>query len=218
MVPFHVVGMVSEWPTAPKDSFLVANAAYVARASGSDAVGTFLVKTATPAATAAALRARVPPGAQVHDVVADRVAVTSASGLASADLSGLSRLELGFGVGLALACSALALALGITGRHRAVVLLAALGASARQRRRFLTGEARPLLVGGILGGAAIGTVIAYLLVKVLTGIFDPPPTGLTVPVGYLAALTAGVVAATAAVLAVGAHLAGRAGPSQLRDL
>jgi putative ABC transport system permease protein len=55
-------------------------------------------------------------------------------------------------------------------------------------------------------------------VKVLTGIFDPPPTGLTVPVGYLAALTAGVVAATAAVLAVGPHLAGRAGPSQLRDL
>ncbi len=98
------------------------------------------------------------------------------------------------------------------------MLLDALGASARQRRRFLTGEARPLLVGGILGGAAIGTVIAYLLVKVLTGIFDPPPTGLTVPVGYLAALTAGVVAATAAVLAVGAHLAGRAGPSQLRDL
>ena len=38
-------GIVNEFPTAPKDSFLVANAAYVAQQTGSDAVGTFLVDT-----------------------------------------------------------------------------------------------------------------------------------------------------------------------------
>ena len=217
-VPFRVAGVVKEFPTAPKDSFIIANAGYIATMTGSDAVGTFLVKSSTPSATAAALRSQVPPGAQVHDIVADRSAVTSASGLASADLSGLSRLELGFGLVLALACSALALALGITERRRALVLLAALGATARQRGRFLTAEARALLAGGLLGGAAIGAVIAYLLVKVLTGIFDPAPTGLTVPVAYLASVIASILVASAAVLLVLGRLVGRAGSSQLRDL
>jgi len=217
-VVFHVAGAVKEFPTAPKDSFIIANADYITQATGSDAVGAFLIKSATPGGTAAALREQLPPGAQVHDIVADRSAVTSASGLASADLSGLSRLELGYGLILALACSGLALALGISERRRALVLLAALGATARQRGRFLTSEARALLAGGILGGAAIGTTIAYLLVKVLTGIFDPAPTGLTVPAFYLTALILSVLTASTAVLIVFGRLASRAGPSQLRDL
>jgi putative ABC transport system permease protein len=217
-VGFHVLGVVAEFPTAPKDSFIIANAGYIAHATGSDMVGTFLIKSATPTATATAVRQQVAPGAQVHDIVADRAAVSSVSGLASADLSGLSRLELGFGLILALACSGLALALGILDRRRALVLLAALGATARQRGRFLTAEARALLAGGLLGGAAIGVVIAYLLVKVLTGIFDPAPTGLSVPVGYLTALLVSVLTATGAVLVVLGRLASRAGPSQLRDL
>jgi len=217
-VNFHVIGAVKEFPTAPKDSFMIANASYLTTTTGSDAVGAFLIKSSTPAATAAALRRQLPAGAQVHDIIADRAAVTSASGLASADLTGLSRLELGYGLLLALACSALALALGITERRRALVLLAALGATGRQRGRFLTAEARAMLTGGIIGGAAIGAVIAYLLVKVLTGIFDPAPTGLTIPRTYLAVLVVSVLGASAAVLIVFGRLAGRAGPAQLRDL
>ncbi len=217
-VPFHVVGVVKEFPTAPKDSFIIANAAYLTAATGSDAVGTFLIRTSTPTATAAALRNHLAPGAQIHDIVSDRTVVPSASGLASADLSGLARLELGFGLILALACSGLALALGITERRRALVLLAALGATTAQRGRFLTAEARALLAGGVTGGAVIGATIAYLLVKVLTGIFDPAPTGLTIPTAYLAALLASVIATTTAVLVIFGRLASRAGPSQLRDL
>jgi putative ABC transport system permease protein len=215
---FRVMGAVKEFPTAPKDSFIITNANYISKVTGSDAVGTFLIRSSTPAVTAAALRRQLPAGAQVHDIVADRNNVPSASGLASADLSGLSRLELGFGLLLALACSGLALALGITERRRALVLLAALGATARQRGRFLTAEARALIVGGLLGGAALGTVIAYLLIKVLNGIFDPPPTGLTIPTGYLAGLVLSLVAVSAAVLVVVGRVAARAGPSQLRDL
>ena len=45
-VPFRYVGVVSEFPTAPRDSFFVANAAYVAERTGDDAVGVFLVDTA----------------------------------------------------------------------------------------------------------------------------------------------------------------------------
>lgn len=44
-VPFTFAGVVNEFPTAPKDSFFVANADYVARATGSGAVGALLVDT-----------------------------------------------------------------------------------------------------------------------------------------------------------------------------
>lgn len=187
-VDFHVVGQVNEWPTAPKDSFIVANAAYITSQTGSNAVGTFLISSNTPHATATALRSQLSAtsGAHVQDISTAGSGVTSTGGLAGTDLSGLSRLELGFAVLLALACSGLALLGGIVERRRGLVLLAALGATARQRGRFLATEARALVVAGVLGGAAIGIIIAYLLVKVLTGIFDPPPASATVPWGYLA--------------------------------
>lgn len=220
-VPFHVVGQVTEWPTAPKDSFIVANAGYITQQTGSDAVGTFLVSTKTPAKTASALRLLKSPattGAQVQDISSAGARVTSASGLAGTDLSGLSRLELGFGVVLALACSGLALLGGIVERRRALVLLAALGATPRQRGRFLGSEARAMVIPGVLGGVVIGGTIAYLLVKVLTGIFDPAPAAATVPWGYLSLLTGLVVAVTVVVVAGMGRLVARAGPSELRDL
>ena len=220
-VDFHVIGQVTEWPTAPKDSFIVANADYITQQTGSDAVGTFLVSTPTPAATAAALRSRLAgtsSGARVQDISTARSQVTSASGLAATDLSGLSRLELGFGVLLALACSGLALLGGIVERRRALVLLAALGATARQRGRFLAAEARAIVVAGLVGGAVIGATIAYLLVKVLTGIFDPPPASATVPWAYLALLVALVTGVTALVVSGVGRLVARAGPHELRDL
>ena len=44
-VPFHYAGIVKEFPTAPRDSFFVANASYVAARTGSPSVGEFLVNT-----------------------------------------------------------------------------------------------------------------------------------------------------------------------------
>ena len=125
---------------------------------------------------------------------------------------------LGFGVLLALACSGMALLGGIVERRRALVLLAALGATARQRGRFLATEARVLVVSGLLGGAFIGATIAYLLVKVLTGIFDPPPASATIPWTYLTVVLVLVGAVTVAVVAGVGRLVARAGPSELRDL
>lgn len=218
-VPFHVIGQVTEWPTAPKDSFIVANAGYLAKATGSNAVGTFLVSSHSPSTTAAAVRKVVlNTGARVQDISSAGSKVTSASGLAATDLSGLSRLELGFGVLLALACSGLALVGGIVERRRALVLLGAFGASARQRGRFLSAEARAMVVSGIVGGVVIGGIIAYLLVKVLTGIFDPAPSAATIPWAYLGSLLAVVVGASALVVAIVGRLVARAGPAQLRDL
>ncbi|MCW2616565.1 MAG: hypothetical protein JWN08_3559, partial [Frankiales bacterium] len=218
-VDFHVVGLVTEFPTAPKDSFVVANGSYLAAKTGSDAVSTYLISSGDPAGTATALRGQLAgTGAQVQDVVSARSTVTTVSGLAAADLAGLSRLELAFGLALALACSGLALLLGAAQRRRALVLLGALGASPRQRGRFLAGEARALLLGGLAGGTVIAATISYLLVKVLTGIFDPPPTGATLPVGYLLALLASVSAATELVVLALRRQGSRGGISQLREL
>jgi putative ABC transport system permease protein len=218
-VDFHVLGRIDEFPTAPKDSFLVANSTYVAAQTGSDAVSTFLISSSDPPRTAAALTQGLDgSGAAVADVVSARTTVSTASGLAATDLGGLSRLELGFGVLLALACSGLALLLGVAQRRRALVLLAALGASGRQRGRFLTAEAQGLLVGGLLGGAAVAAVVSYLLVKVLTGIFDPPPTSAAVPSSYLIVLAGAVLLSSGAVVLGVGRLAGRAGPEALRAL
>ncbi|MCW2749549.1 MAG: hypothetical protein JWR83_659 [Aeromicrobium sp.] len=218
-VPFHVIGQVTEWPTAPKDSFIVANAGYLTKATGSNAVGTFLISSDKPGSTAVNLRQTLGnTGAQVQDISSAGGSVTSATGLAATDLSGLSRLELGFGVILALACSGLALVGGIVERRRALVLLGAFGASARQRSRFLGAEARAIVASGIAGGIVIGGTIAYLLVKVLTGIFDPAPSAATIPWGYLTGLLAAVVGVSIVVVAAVGRLVARAGPTQLRDL
>ncbi|MGI8535067.1 MAG: hypothetical protein ACR2K2_00950 [Mycobacteriales bacterium] len=213
-VDFHVIGEITEFPTAPKDSFIVANSSYLSDTTGSNAVGTFLVSSSDPVRTSAALRSRLAgSGATVSDVVSARQSVTTASGLAAADLSGLSRLELGFGVLLALACSGLALLLGIRQRRRALVLLASLGATARQRGRFLTSEARALLLGGLLGGAVITATISYQLIKVLTGIFDPPPSRAALPGVYLVGLAASVIVVSVVVVAAVGSPAGPVRPS-----
>lgn len=92
------------------------------------------------------------------------------------------------------------------------------GATSRQRRRFLAADARALLAAGLTGGAVIAAVIAYLLIKVLTGIFDPPPEEPTLPWGYLAGLGVATIAATVGVVTIYGRIAGRAGPAELRDL
>jgi len=57
-----------------------------------------------------------------------------------------------------------------------------------------------VLGGGIAFGAALGFPVAAMLVKLLGGVFDPPPDALTVPWPYVATLMA--IAAVAVVAAV----------------
>lgn len=219
-VPFHVAGVVTEFATAPRDSFIIANRRYLARTTGIDRVETLLIRTSSPKRVAAAIAARgaVPPTALVNDITSPRVAVPSASGLAAGSLAGLAALTLAFGLLLATASAGLVLVVGAFQRRRPLVALAVLGASARQRARFLETEARAVIVAGLLGGVITGGIIAEQLVKVLTGIFDPPPERIAVPWVFTLCLLAGV-AVTGAVAAAGsARWAGRPDASRLRDL
>jgi putative ABC transport system permease protein len=204
-VPFRYVGVVTEFPTAPKDSFFVANAGYVAQRTGSDSVGAFLVDTGggDSGAVAARIRALLGTSATVTDIATARGNV--ASSLTAVNLAGLTRIELGFGLCLAAAAGALVLALGLTERRRGFAIASALGASRRQLGSFVWSESTVLIVGGLGGSAVLGWALSRMLVSVLTGVFDPPPAALSVPWVYL------VVIAVTTVAAIGAVSAGTVG-------
>ncbi|MBJ7597702.1 MAG: ABC transporter permease [Candidatus Nephthysia bennettiae] len=189
-VSFRFAGVVKEFPTAPKDSFLVAKADYVARATGSDAVGSFLIDTGggSPSAVAARVRTLVGGTATVVDISSTRRVVGSS--LTAVDLGGLTRLELGFAAVLAAAGGGMVLALALAQRWHSFAVLIALGARGRQLAAFVASEATLVVLGGMAAGALLGVALAEVLVTVLAGIFDPPPASLTAPWGYLAGVAA----------------------------
>jgi putative ABC transport system permease protein len=124
-VPFHYIGVAKEFPTAPRDSFFVANQSYVARATGSDAVGAFLVQTdgTNAGAVAQRLRSQLGTSAQVTDIVNQRKVI--GSNLTAVELSGLTKVELGFALALAIAASGLTLGLGFQERRRTFAIASA---------------------------------------------------------------------------------------------
>jgi putative ABC transport system permease protein len=119
------------------------------------------------------------------------------SSLTAIDLAGLTRLELIFALVMLAASGGLVLGLGLADRERSLAILVALGAKPRQLGAFVWSEAGLVVGGGMLLGLLAGVLIANVLVKLLTGVFDPPPEALSLPWGYLAAL---VITATSAAL------------------
>jgi putative ABC transport system permease protein len=201
VVPFRYAGVVREFPTAPKDSFFIANASYIARVTGSPAYQDLLVRVnGSPPAVAREVRRTLGPasGAVVQDI--NTQLKITLSGLTALDLSGLTRLELAFAFLLAGAASALMLALGLVERRRTFAIAAALGARSRQLASFVWTEAIFVTAGGVVLGVVSGWILAFVIVKILTGVFDPPPEHLFVPWAYLVALgavTCGAIVATA---------------------
>ncbi len=195
-VPFTFAGVVREFPTAPRDSFIVANAAYVAKMTGVDTAEIVLLRTTGDRSAVKAAAADIVkdlPGVQVTEL--GEVAHTIGSSLTAVDLAGLTRLELSFAVLLALGATALVLALGLADRQRSFAILAALGANPRQLSVFIVAEAVLVVGGGAAFGALTGWAVAQVLVTVLQGVFDPPPEALVVPWIYLAIVVGAVVVA-----------------------
>jgi putative ABC transport system permease protein len=217
-IPFHYVGVAKEFPTAPKDSFFVANEGYVSKATGSDAVGAFLVQTdgTNPAAVAQRLRSRLGTSAQVTDIVNQRTVI--GSNLTAVELSGLTKVELGFALVLAIAASGLALGLGFQERRRTFAIASALGAKGRQLGGFVWGESLFVTIGGLFLGTLIAVGISDMLIKVLTGVFDPPPDYLSVPWAYLGGVILLTVGAVGVAGAATLRALRRPAIEELRDL
>lgn len=217
-VPFRYTGVVNEFPTAPKDSFFVANADYVAKATGSDAIGAYLLDTggSHQAQVTAAARTALGTSATVTDITTTRAHVGSS--LTSVNLRGLTRLELLFAILLAAGAGGIMLAVGLAERQRSTALLTVLGATPSERRRLLLSEAAVIAVGGLIGGALTGWALSTVLVKVLTGVFDPPPSTMAVPWSYLGITTVAVIAALATAAWMGSRSATTPAVEQIRDL
>ncbi len=197
VVRFRFVGIVREFPTAPSDSFLIANAEYVAKATGDAASEVVLMRvTGDPilAHEHAAAVAKDLPGTKVRDITEARKLIGSS--LTAVDLAGLTRLELIYAVALVASAAGLILALGVLDRRRSFAIMAAVGAKPWQIRAFIRAEAILIFVGGSFLGGIIGSVVAWMLVKLLTGVFDPPPDHMTVPWIYLGIVIAAAAAST----------------------
>ena len=217
-VTFHYEGVAKEFPTAPKDSFFVANQSYVAARTGSNAVGSFLVQTdgTNPAVVAKRIIAVVGSSAAVTDIVNQRQVV--GSNLTAVELSGLTRIELAFALVLAAAATGLALGLGFQERRRTFAIASALGARPRQLGGFVWGESIFVTGGGLILGAAMAAALSSTLVDVLTGVFDPPPDVLSIPWGYLIAVAGAVIVTVVLAGALTLRALRRPAIEELRDL
>lgn len=201
-VPFTFIGVVREFPTAPTDSFLVANAAYVAQATGLDQAETLLVRSnGSPVQTADAIRSAL--GQQTPLKVTDvtEAAHRIGSSLVAVDLKSLTGLELAFALPIIAGAVGLVFALGLEERRRNFAILLAIGARTRHLGAFLWSEALIVYVVGMTAGMAMGGGLAWVLVKMMTYVFDPPPETLAVPWPYLGTLAVtGLVAVCVSVL------------------
>jgi putative ABC transport system permease protein len=125
---------------------------------------------------------------------------------------------LGFALALAAAATGLLLALTLGERRRSLAITRALGARPRQVASFVRTEVAVVIVVGAAAAAVLGWVLATMLVKVLTGVFDPPPAHLALPVTYVAALAAVGVGAALAASEATVRAAGRPAIETIRDL
>jgi len=205
VVPFRFVGVAREFPTAPRDSFLVANADYVAEKTGDRAAEIVLMRASGDPEPVAAAARRVfadVPGIRVTSVGETQRLISSS--LTAIDLRGLTTLELTFAVAAVIAATGLLFGLDVAERRRGFAVLALLGATRNEIAAFLWSEAWVVVGTGLAAGAAIGLLVAYVLVKELGGVFDPPPEGLSMPWLYLAALVVAALASVAVVVLIAA--------------
>src|SRR5206468_11010620 len=157
---------------------------------------------ASPTVVAGRLRSLLGPTVTVRDIDETRTVVGSS--LTAVDLAGLTKVELAYALALLAGATGLALWLGFAQRRRAGAIMAAMGARPPQLAAFARAEAATFGVLGGLLGAVGGWALTHMLVKVLTGVFDPPPASLTVPWAYLGALA--LIGFLALAAAVAVHL------------
>jgi putative ABC transport system permease protein len=98
-IPFKFIGVAREFPTAPRDSFLVANMDYIARVTGSPSAEYVLMRTNEDPPLVAARATKMllqSPSIKVTDV--SSVGHLIGSSLTSINLDGLTAIELVFAI------------------------------------------------------------------------------------------------------------------------
>ena len=188
IAPFHVVGVVQEFPSAPKDSFMVTNLGYLQHVTHDPGPNVVLVRAnGDPQALARRVAATTRRyGASVKDIT--QQTAQTVSSITTVSLRGISRIEEAFVLLLAAAAMALQLAVAVAERRQELATMSALGASLRRSAAFLWSEALIVLAAALVLAAILGWLLAEMLVAMLQHVFDPPPDHLVVPWGFLGAL------------------------------
>jgi putative ABC transport system permease protein len=200
VVPFHVAGIVQEFPSAPRDSFMVADLTYL-QAADHAGPNVVFVRTGSPTATAQAIaNATRTDGTIVKNI--DQEAQQTVSSITTVDLRGISRIEEVFTVALAAAAMALFIALTVIERRHEFATMAALGATLRSIGSFVWSEAALVLAAGLLLAAVLGSLLALMLIAMLQHVFDPPPDHLAIPWTYLGELAGAAIVTTTLAVAV----------------
>jgi putative ABC transport system permease protein len=204
-VPFHVVGTVQEFPSAPRDSFMVTNLSYLQqadRAGGPNVV--FASASEDPAAVAGRVVAATKGfGVSVKDI--RQQAVQTVSSITTVDMTGISRLEQAFAIVLAAAAMWLFVNLVVSERRHEFATMAALGASLRDIGAFVRTEAVAVLGAALALAAVLGLLLAEMLIAMLQHVFDPPPDQLAIPWSFLGLLAAAAVLGAVLAAVVAAH-------------
>jgi putative ABC transport system permease protein len=202
VVRFHVIGTVLEFPSAPKDSFMVANLDYLQKADHGGGPNVVFAKApGDPKAVAHRVaQATRRDGVAVKDI-REQTAQTVTS-ITTVDLRGISRIEEAFTIVLAAAAMWLFVTLGVSERRRELATMAAIGAPLRIVRGFVQSEAGLVAVAGLVLAAGLGLLLSEMLVAMLRHVFDPPPDHLAVPWRFLAGLAAAAIAGMVVALLV----------------
>ena len=202
VAPFHVVGVVQEFPSAPKDSFMVTNLPYLLSVTHDPGPNTvFAAASGDPKVVAARVaQATAADGTTVKDITT-QVAATVSS-ITTVDLTGISRIEEVFVVILAGAAMALFVTLAMGERRREFAVMAAVSATRREIAAFVWSEAALILAAGMVLAVGLGWLLSVLLVAMLKHVFDPPPDALAVPWLFLGILAAAAVLGAAVSMAL----------------
>ena len=205
VVPFHVVGVVQEFPAAPRDSFMVANLPYVGRATHDPGPNVLFVKSGgDPVGLSHRIASETRRDGSLVKNIREQT-VQTVSSITTVDLGGISRIEGAFALFLAAAAMALFVGVGLAERRQEFATMAALGKPLRSIAAFLWTEAALVLAGAFVLAALLGWLLAEMLIAMLRHVFDPPPDHLAAPWGYLAALGGAALLGTLLAAAVAAR-------------
>ncbi|TML18783.1 MAG: ABC transporter permease [Actinobacteria bacterium] len=190
---FHVVGIVQEFPSAPRDSFMVANRPYLQSVTHDPGPNVLFIKAnGDPITVAHRVAAATRQDGAIVKNIRQQTAQTVSS-ITTVDLSGISRIEEAFAIGLAAAAMILLVAVGMAERRQELATMAAVGASTREVAAFLWTEVALVLVAGLALAAFLGWLLAEMLVALLQHVFDPPPDHLAAPWLFLGSLAGATV-------------------------
>ncbi|HUW68669.1 MAG TPA: ABC transporter permease [bacterium] len=171
------VGFFTYFPTSSQDSDFIINRDYMTVASGT-AMDYFLIKTDGAVKTnlriSSELAATIGTTMPIRIQTTETVVKVDSSSMTSLNLDGLGIMELVYSVIVATIGLAVFLLAMVNERRREFGAMRALGADLRTMKRFLFAEATAIGGLSLVVGAAIGFVLARLLVTLLSVLFTIP--------------------------------------------